>query len=525
MKDTEPRSSNNDFSSRNLNILLGDDPEAIERLLNEARLSYIDLLSRTDSEQIPGPISSISVKAFIHNKPELVIPTIEGCITIPPLSLEAVAGAWPDDVFEALKALFESASPHGDVYQLSHDPFALYITLDTTYVMRIALESSATAVSLRTSIALREHVQAATGAAFETKLTSTVTSIQAVEHTLTAIGCAVQKIQEVYPNNPQADAQKSRIPLSIEPTEPIVDLTETPTELAQDTPAPSLMPESERVTKEHRGFDLIGGATHAKERLLEFAFAITDPEGAALYDVHPNHFLLHGPPGVGKTSLVTALGHEIGATVRYIDCSEVVEKWVGSSAKNLKTIFARAKQKGGTAILFFDEFDSLASGDERANSERGNVKKLFNTELEDLSKNHPTIIVAAATNASLDSLEQSLIRSGRIETIAVPLPNRQERMDIWGTVFFASLQTFRTSEPLMIDENGLEVQDENSFMPYADDIDLTELAALTEGMTGSDFKKILERARKKCFAEYHKTKVRVKIHQLDLLEVIRTFNH
>ena len=81
--------------------------------------------------------------------------------------------------------------------------------------------------------------------------------------------------------------------------------------------------------------------------------------------VGKNSILLHGPPGNGKSSLVQAAANEAKATLISVRPSDILSKFHGESENILKNIFDSAeKSQFGThkpAIIFFDEFDSLAS--------------------------------------------------------------------------------------------------------------------------------------------------------------------
>lgn len=282
------------------------------------------------------------------------------------------------------------------------------------------------------------------------------------------------------------------------------------------------IPEIESRTSSNIGFNLIGGLTTAKDRLLDIADVYKDPVGAALYGVKGNHFILHGPPGTGKTSLVSAFAQEVGARMKKVDSTDIVDMWVGNSGKNIKRIFNSVKSYPADqlVVIFIDEFEAIAQKGTGGTSERVDVKKRLNLEIEDIRLNHPNIILAAATNADLDDLDPSLIRAGRLEPIGAPLPNEQERVDIWAAVMHQSILSFNNSEDIENFDLGNRIA--VGFMPYDESINPLELAKLTDGLTGADFKLMLERARMKVFRHYRKTHEYVKVSQADLIREIQS---
>ena len=67
--------------------------------------------------------------------------------------------------------------------------------------------------------------------------------------------------------------------------------------------------------------------------------------------------LLLGPPGTGKTAVVHHLAKVTNRELTTIRCSDVLDKYIGESEKNLARIFKEAS--ANNHILFFDEIDSL----------------------------------------------------------------------------------------------------------------------------------------------------------------------
>jgi len=69
------------------------------------------------------------------------------------------------------------------------------------------------------------------------------------------------------------------------------------------------------------------------------------------------HALFTGPSGTGKSALANHLAQISNQELITVRCSDVLDKYVGGSEKNIASIFAKATEQ--QAVLFIDEVDSL----------------------------------------------------------------------------------------------------------------------------------------------------------------------
>ena len=281
------------------------------------------------------------------------------------------------------------------------------------------------------------------------------------------------------------------------------------------------IPEIEMKTSMEDQFGLVGGLTHAKERLEDITATFLDPDGAAMYGITGRHFLLHGPAGTGKTSLVKAFANTIHAELIEVKSTDILDMYVGNDGKNIQKIFSKLNDKKGPVVLFFEEFDVIARKGSGSVREHTEVTRYLNTAIDNVTAEKPNIIIAAATNAEPDRLVSSLVRSRRLEPIATPLPNETERADIWAAVLAQSFIKFSSGVQLSFDDEGKEVSP--AFLPYADDIDPVTLAKESEGMTGADFESILERARRQCYKKFRSTGELVRVSQSHILTELQHF--
>ena len=136
--------------------------------------------------------------------------------------------------------------------------------------------------------------------------------------------------------------------------------------------------------------------------------------------------LFAGPPGTGKTMASEAIAHELKLPLFRIDLSQVVNKYIGETEKNLKRLFDAAD--AADAILFFDEADALFG-------KRTEVKdahdRYANLEISYLLERMERFkgLAILATNRRKD-MDEAFLRRLRF-VIEFPLPGASERQRIW----------------------------------------------------------------------------------------------
>ncbi len=116
--------------------------------------------------------------------------------------------------------------------------------------------------------------------------------------------------------------------------------------------------------------------------------------------------LLFGPPGTGKTYMAKAVAGTISKTGKdtsflKIESYEIVSKWLGESAKNVKEVFKLARESAPT-ILFIDEVDAIGRARTEATTDAGrDVQGMLNQILTELGEGfhvNRNVAVIFATN-------------------------------------------------------------------------------------------------------------------------------
>eukprot|EP01006_Ploeotia_vitrea_P029076 TRINITY_DN61676_c0_g1_i1.p1 TRINITY_DN61676_c0_g1~~TRINITY_DN61676_c0_g1_i1.p1 ORF type:complete len:1039 (+),score=112.61 TRINITY_DN61676_c0_g1_i1:442-3117(+) len=172
--------------------------------------------------------------------------------------------------------------------------------------------------------------------------------------------------------------------------------------------------------------------------------------------------LFSGPPGTGKTLAASAIGFEVGQPLKVVNSSQLIDKWVGETSKNIEKVFHDAR--GHSAVLVFDEAEGLFGS---RTSNGCATDKLMNADVGRLlwqMENFPGIVILI-TNI-VDFVDEAFFRRLKFK-IKFEKPRQEVRNHLWKA----------------------HIPDK---CPIADDIDFDSLAR--EELTGGEIKSVVFRA-------------------------------
>jgi cell division protease FtsH len=218
-------------------------------------------------------------------------------------------------------------------------------------------------------------------------------------------------------------------------------------------------------------FDDVAGIDEAENELVEIVDFLKAPaKYTRLGGSPPKGILLIGAPGTGKTLLAKAVAGEAGVPFFSMSAAEFVEMIVGVGAARVRDLFRQAREHA-PAIIFIDEIDSIGRSRGQValggSSEQEQTLNQILTEMDGFS-GREGVIVLAATNQP-DVLDKALLRPGRFDRrVVVNLPDKTGREAI------------------------LKVHTRK--VPLAGDVDLSQLAAATPGLSGADLNNLVNEA-------------------------------
>lgn len=133
---------------------------------------------------------------------------------------------------------------------------------------------------------------------------------------------------------------------------------------------------------------------------LDYFTSLFDPK-----DLFRNYLLI-GPPGTGKTTLVNHMARKSGLYFLKVPCVELGSKFFSETAANIHEVYKSARrilerEKPSGVIIFFDEFDQIAKHRGYGNSSESDSLVTTLNENLDGGSSCPRIITVGATNVEM----------------------------------------------------------------------------------------------------------------------------
>lgn len=166
---------------------------------------------------------------------------------------------------------------------------------------------------------------------------------------------------------------------------------------------------------------------------------------------------MYGPPGTGKTFCAEAIAEHLGLPIITVDYAQIESKFVGDTPKNITAAFQAAREYH--AVLFFDEADSMLS--HRATDIQQAADYGVNVTRSTLFMQLDAFegVVLFATNLA-SNYDPAFVRR-ILAHVAFTLPDAPARESLW----------------------RLHLPHE---LPLGADVDIIQLAAWSDGLSGGD---------------------------------------
>ena len=100
-------------------------------------------------------------------------------------------------------------------------------------------------------------------------------------------------------------------------------------------------------------FEDVVGMDKVKDKLYDIIDQFKNEEKYKAWHIKPiRAILLYGSPGTGKTYISEALANEIDATFIQKNISDILQKYIGESEKQIKNLFEDAREREGKSVIY-----------------------------------------------------------------------------------------------------------------------------------------------------------------------------
>jgi AAA family ATPase len=184
---------------------------------------------------------------------------------------------------------------------------------------------------------------------------------------------------------------------------------------------------------------------------------------------------------------------EIGFNFFAVKGAELLNMYVGESERAVRNIFARARA-ASPSIIFFDEIESIGSKRESGRNNGVNVLTTLLNEMDGIEA-LKGVTVLAATNQP-QALDLAILRPGRFDKL----------------LYVAPPDCAGREEILRIRKRKMD---------FADDVNISKLADLTDGYSGAELVGVCKAAGDIVLQKCEETGEELQIHMEDFLNAIK----
>ena len=179
------------------------------------------------------------------------------------------------------------------------------------------------------------------------------------------------------------------------------------------------------------------------------AFKASRKRYSALGIPYHRGYLLHGPPGTGKTSLVSAVADKFGMSIYAVNLNEFNDRSLTMGINDVPP----------DSVILFEDIDCMSSGKARSMSCEETARAPFPREAKNEASNAlgvtlsgllnvldgfgaPDNVLFIMTSNRIEALDPALLRPGRIDyRLYLGEASEQQKMELYSRFFPSSSET------------------------------------------------------------------------------------